>query len=160
VRFVLKFDRNTYHNPIDGSEHKAQWRTYEPEGPPKPPSNSHVQLKQTIFLVEPPSGTVSVDELGRFVEEILKIIEQNTPLNPLPAPPGSSHTGKQVVVEIDLPKCEGWLKMTAYPSMDGINSQLILPQIAALRAPEVRSRCKFQLFVDLWGYQGPAAQFS
>jgi hypothetical protein len=160
MRFILKFVRNTYHNPIDGSEHKAQWRTYLPAGPPKPPSNSHVQQKEIVFLVEPPSGTVSVQEMVDFMNEILKIIEQNTPVSPLQPPPGFSHPGRQMVVEIDLPKREGWLKMIAYPSMDGINSGVILPQIAELRAPEARSRCKFQMFLDLWGNQGPAAQFS
>lgn len=156
MRFILKFVRNTYHNPIDGSEHKAQWRTYLP----KPPSNSHIQQEEIVFLVDPPSGTISVQEMSGFVKEILKIIEQNTPVDPLRPPPGFSHPGRQIVVEIDLPKREGWLKMTAYPSMDGINSKVIFPQIAALRAPEAGSRCKFQIFFDLWGYQGPAAQFS
>jgi hypothetical protein len=160
MRFILKFVRNTYHNPIDGSEHRAQWRTYLPEGPRKPPSNSHVQQNEIVFLVEPPTGTVSVQEVSEYMKEIVKIVEQNTPINPLPLSPGFSHPGRQMVVDIDLPKREGWLKMTTYPSMDGINSQAILPQIAALKAPEARSRCHFQMFLDLWGYQGPAAQFS
>jgi hypothetical protein len=160
-RFILQWVRNTYHNPIDGSQHKAKWRTYHPQGPPKPPSNSHIQNSEIVFLVEPPSGTVSVQEVSGYIKEIVKIFEQNTPVNPLPPPPGFNHPGRQVVVEIDLPKREGWLKMTAYPSMDGINSQVILPQIAALKTPEARSRCQFQMFLDVWGgNQGPAAQFS
>jgi hypothetical protein len=160
-RFILKWVRNTYHNPIDGSQHKAQWRTYSPQGPPKPPSNSHVQMNEIVFLVEPPYGTVSTQEVTDYIKEIVKILEQNTPVNPLPPPPGFSHPGRQVVVEIDLPKREGWLKMTAYPSMDGINSQIILPEIAALKAPEARSRCQFQMFLNMWGgNQGSAAQFS
>jgi hypothetical protein len=160
TRFTLKFVRNTYHNPIDGSEQRAQWQTYTSQGPPPPPSNSHVQLKETVLLIEPPYGDVSGQELGFYIKEILKILEQSTPVSPLQPPAGFDHPGRQVIVEIDLPKREGWLKMTAYPSMEGINSGVILPQIAALGAPETKSRCKFQVFFDLWGYQGPAAQFS
>jgi hypothetical protein len=159
-RFTLQWKRSVYHNPIDGGQYSASWRSYNPSSGPKPPSDSHVQMSQIVFLVEPPNGAVDTHELVAYTKSIIAIVEQQTPVNPLPVLPGNNHPGRQAVVEIELPKREGWLKMTAYPGLDGINVQAILGQVAALREPEARATTKFQLFFNLWGYQGPEAHFS
>jgi hypothetical protein len=113
-----------------------------------------------VFLVEPPTGAISAHELSEYIKSIVRIVEEQTPVQPLPAPPGSNHPGRQAVVEFQLPKCEGWLKMTAYPSLDGIDVQGIMKRVAALPPPEARAVMKLQMYLNLWKYQGPTAQFS
>lgn len=159
-RFVLQWKHSVFHNPIDGGEYTASWRTYRSSGRPNPPSNAHVEMSQIVFLIEPPIGSIDTEELSNYVHQIHKIIEQQTPPQPLSAPPGSSHPGRQAVIEIEIPKCEGWLKMTAYPSVDGLDIQGIMKSVGALMAPEARAVAKLQLFFNLWGYQQPTAQFS
>lgn len=158
-RFIIQWKHTVYHNPIDGGSYTASWRTYNPSVPTRP-SDTHVNMAQIVFLVEPPTGTVSTQELAEYIKAIVNIVEDQTPVQPLPAPPGSTHPGRQAVVELKLPKCEGWLKMTAYPSLEGIDVQCIMQRIATLHAPEARSEAKLQLYLDLWGYQGSTAQFS
>jgi hypothetical protein len=95
-------------------------------------------------------------EFVNYIQGIVEIVEQQTTSTPLPTPTGSTHPGRQVVVEITLPKREGWLQATAYPSMDGLDIQGIMGRIGALRTLETGAMLKFQLYFDLWGYQGPA----
>ncbi|KAK0114709.1 hypothetical protein ONS95_014193 [Cadophora gregata] len=159
-RFVLQWKHTVFHNPIDGGEYTASWQTYRSSRPPKPPSTTHVDMTQIVFLVEPPPDTVDTNDLTKYIQDIQKAIEERTPVLPLPIPPGISHQGRQVVVEIELPKREGWLKMTAYPSMEGLDMMGIMGQIGPLVAPETRALTKLQLYFDLWGYDGPTAQFS
>jgi hypothetical protein len=159
-RFILQWKHSVFHNPIDGSEYQASWRTYTSSGPPKPPSNTHVELSQIVFLIEPPVGTVDTNEHANYIKRIQQVVEQQTPAMPIPAPPGSTHPGRRAVIEIELPKREGWLKMTVYPSIDGLDIHGIMSTIGALDEPEARAVTKFQLFLDLWGYQGPNAHFS
>ncbi|KAH8749170.1 hypothetical protein BGZ57DRAFT_140114 [Hyaloscypha finlandica] len=159
-RFILQWKHSVFHNPIDGGEYTASWCTYRSSGPPNPPSNSHVDISQTVFLIDPPGGSIDTEELVDYIQQIHKVVEQQIPPQPLPAPPGSTHPGRQAVIEIELPKCEGWLKMTAYPSMDGLDIQGIMGRVGALMAPESRAVAKFQLFFNLWGYQQPTAQFA
>jgi hypothetical protein len=159
-RFILQWEHSVFHNPIDGGEYTASWRTYRSSGPPNPRPNSHVEMSQIVFLIEPPIGSLVTEELVDYVQQVHKIVEQQTQPEPLPAPPGSTHPGRQAVIEIELPKCEGWLKMTAYPSVDGLDIQGIMGRVGALTAPEARAVAKFQLYFNLWGYQRPTAQFS
>ncbi|KAF2007549.1 hypothetical protein P154DRAFT_558740 [Amniculicola lignicola CBS 123094] len=158
-RFLVQWSRAVYHNPMDGGSYTASWRTYNSSAPARP-SETHVNMKQIVFLVEPPNGAISASEMSEYIKAILNIVEEQTPVQPLPAPPGFNHPGRQAIIEFQLPKCEGWLKMTAYPCLDGIDVQSITQRVAALPAPETRSVAKLQLYLDLWGYQGPAAQFS
>ncbi|KAH7369599.1 hypothetical protein BKA65DRAFT_2249 [Rhexocercosporidium sp. MPI-PUGE-AT-0058] len=159
-RFILQWKQSVFHNPIDGSEYTASWRTYRSSGPPKPPSSSHVSMSQVVFLVQPPTGTIDNQEFVDYVQQIQQVIEQRVPVQPLPPAQGNNHPGRQAVIEIELPKCEGWLKMTAYPSMDDLDIQGIMSQIGPLVAPETRAVVKVQLYFNLWGYEGPTAQFS
>jgi hypothetical protein len=159
-RFILQWKHSVFHNPIDGGEITASWRTYRSSGRPKPPSNSHVEMGQIVFLIEPPIESCDTVELSNYIQQIHKVVEQQTPPQPPPAPPGSTHPGRQAVIEIELPKCEGWLKMTAYPSVEGLDIQGIMGRVGALMAPEARAVVKFQLYFNLWGYQRPTAQFS
>ncbi|KAJ8110732.1 hypothetical protein OPT61_g6496 [Boeremia exigua] len=158
-RLIVQWKRSVYHNPMDGGEYHANWRTYNPSTPARP-SETHVSMKQIVFLVEPPSGAINTQELAEYVKAIVSIVEQETPAQSLPAPPGVSHPGRQAVIEFQLPKCEGWLKMTTSPTSDGLDIRSLLQRVAALPAPAARSVCKLQLFLDLWGYQGSSAQFS
>lgn len=158
-RFIIQWRHNLYHSPIDGGSHAASWKIYNPSVPARP-SEAHVNMAQIVFLVEPPNGTVSTQELCEYIKAMVTVVEEQTPVRPLPAPPGNNHPGRKVVVEFQLPKCEGWLKMTANPSLDGIDVQSIMQRIATLPAPEARSVAKLQIYLDLWGYQGPTAQFS
>jgi hypothetical protein len=103
---------------------------------------------------------VNTTALAEYTKQIVKIVEQQVPVNPLPTPPGSTDPGRQAVVEFELPKRAGWLKMTAYPSMDGLDIQGILGKVAALREPDARATVKLQLFIDLWGYKTPETLFS
>ncbi|KAH9222321.1 hypothetical protein DL95DRAFT_508238 [Leptodontidium sp. 2 PMI_412] len=158
-RFILQWKQSVFHNPIDGDDYTASWTTYRPSGPPKPPTSSHVNMSQVVFLVQPPVGTIDNQEFINYSQEIKQAIEQRIPVQPLPPPQPNAHPGRQAVVEIELPKCEGWLKMTAYPSMDGLDIQGIMGQIGALVAPETRAVVKVLLYFNLWGYEGPTAQF-
>lgn len=159
-RFILQWKHSVFHNPIDGGEYTASWQTYRPSGQPKPPSTTHVDMSQVVFLVEPPPGAINTNELVSYIQEIQKAIEEQTPAQPLPAPPGTPHPGRQAVVEIELPKREGWLKMTAYPSMEGLDMLGIMGRIGPLVAPETQAAARFQLYFNLWGYDGPTAHFS
>jgi hypothetical protein len=116
-------------------------------------------MREIVLLVQPPPGDVSVEEFCAYVKKVVEILEKSVPVTPIPVQEGGKE-GRQVIVEIEIPKCEGWLKMSAYPSMDGLPSQHILPQIAGLAQPRALSRIKFQLWIDLWGFQGPSANFS
>jgi hypothetical protein len=157
-RFRLKWEKTVYHNPIDGREYKAQWETCSPTTAPAP-SNANVQLKETIFLVQPPREHVNIQELGAYINQVGEILKHSVPVTPIPLQ-GAKQVGRQIIVEIEMPKCQGWLKISAYPSMDGLDSQRILPQIAGLAQPRALSQVKFQLIFSLWGYQGQAARFS
>lgn len=161
MRFRLEWKKTVYHNPIDGTEVKASWRVYGPSGPrPRDvPSYPHIELSEIIFLVEPPPGHCDVEELGAYIQQILKILAEAIPTTPIPLQ-DNSEVGRQVIVEVEIPKCEGWLKMAMYPSMEGLSLGQILPEIAQIVQPRTLSTIKFQLIIDVWGYQGPSAQFS
>jgi hypothetical protein len=159
MRFRLVWKKTVYHNPIDGNEYKAQWTTYHPTGGAAPPSDSHVQMKQIILLVQPPEGHIEVKDLTAYMNKVVEVLEKSIPVAPIPNREDGS-VGRQIVMEIEIPKCEGWLKVSAYPSMDGLPLQQVLPQIAALAQPRCLSRFKFQMMISLWGYDGPSARFS
>lgn len=161
MRFRLEWKKSVYHNPIDGSEVKAQWKTYRPSGPPREdiPTYPHIKLSHTVFLVEPPPGHSSVEELVAYTQRIIKILADNIPVTPIPLP-NSREVGRQVIIEIEIPKCEGWLKMAVQPSMDGLSLQQVLPQIAQLQQPQTRSRIKFQMMISVWGFQETSTEFS
>jgi hypothetical protein len=154
MRFRLVWEKTVYHNPIDGKEYKASSNPIVPD-----PLNSHVQMSEIIFLVEPPRGDVDVQETSAYVLQVVEVLKQLIPVRPIPMQEGGQ-AGRQMIVEIEMPKCEGWLKMSAYPSMEGLPSQQILPEIARIVQPRAMSRVKFQLLINLWGYQGPPAHFS
>lgn len=161
MRFCLEWEKTAYHNPIDGTEMKASWRTYRPSGPPRKdvPSYPHIKMDQIVFLVEPPPGHCDTQKLVAYINQILAILAESIPVTPIPLN-GSPEAGRQIIVEVEIPKCEGWLKLAMYPSMDGLSLERALPQIAQLVQPETLSKIKLQLFINVWGYQGPTAQFA
>lgn len=161
MRFCLEWEKNVYHNPIDGTETKASWKAYRPSGPPPRdvPSYPHLKWSETVFLVEPPPGHCDAQELATYLFQILKILADAIPVTPIPLQ-NISEVGRQVIVEIEVPKCEGWLKMAMYPSMEGLSLEQVLPKMAQLVQPRTASRVKLQLIINVWGYQGPSAQFS
>lgn len=161
MRFRLEWKKSVYHNPIDGSEVKAQWKEYRSSGPPRKdvPTYPHIKLSQFVLLVEPPPGHSSGEELGAYMNRITKIIADNIPVTPIPLP-NSREVGRQIILEIEIPKCEGWLKMVVQPSMDGLSLPEVLPHIAQLQQPQTRSRIKFQMMISVWGYQETSAIFS
>lgn len=158
MRFRLEWAKTVYHNPIDGTEQHAQWETYQPANPRTTP-DSHAQLKEIILLVQPPEGHMSVADFGAYTKRIEEILKQSIPVQPILLP-GVGEKGRQLIVEIEMPKCEGWLKMSAFPAMDNLDAPGILGQIAALTQPQTLSQVKVQFVFNLWGYQGQAARFS
>ncbi len=64
------------------------------------------------------------------------------------------------IIEIELPKREGWLKMTVATSMEGMDIQGIMTRIGPLKLSEANAVLKCQLLLSIWGYQGLKAQFS
>jgi hypothetical protein len=160
MRFYLAWEKGVYHNPIDGTEYHAEWESYTPaNGSSQPPSNSHVKMREIVFLVQPPPEHVRVEDVVAYINSIVAIFERSLPVAPIPLA-GVQSMGRQVIVQLEIPKCPDWLKMSATPSMDGLPAQSILPQIAALQQPNALSRVHFQLILDLWGYDGPSTRFS
>jgi hypothetical protein len=161
MRFRLEWMKTIYHNPIGGTEMKASWKRYSPSGPrPRDvPSYPHIKWSETVFLVEPPPGHCDVQELVAYAQQILKILAEAIPITPIPLQ-DNSEVGRQVIVEVEIPKCEGWLKMAMYPSMEGLSLEQMLPEIAQIVQPQTLSTIKLQLIINVWGYQGPSAQFS
>ena len=161
MRFCLEWKKTIYHNPVDGSEVHAVWKEYKPSGPPsnKLPTFPHIKMSQTIFLAEPPPGHCNVDELVAYVQRILEILAEGIPVTPVPML-GRADVGRRAIVEFEIPKCEGWLKFSMTPSVEGLNPGEILPKIAQLVQPRTISTIKMQCFYDIWGYQGPTARFS
>jgi len=102
---------------------------------------------------------VPIDWLNAYIKEVVKVIKRLVPVTPLLVE-GSGQLGRQIVVEIEVPKVEGWLKMSAYPSLEGLPSQQMLPEIARLAQPPTQGKVKFQLVMKIWGYDGPSAHFS
>ncbi|KAH0563024.1 hypothetical protein GP486_002411 [Trichoglossum hirsutum] len=161
MRFRLEWIKTIYHNPIGGTEMKASWKRYSSSGPrPRDvPSYPHIKWSETVLLVEPPPGHCDVQELVAYVQQILKILAEAIPITPIPLQ-DNSEVGRQVIVEVEIPKCEGWLKMAMYPSMEGLSLEQMLPEIAQIVQPQTLSTIKLQLIINVWGYQGPSAQFS
>jgi hypothetical protein len=159
MRFRLEWKKTVYHNPIDGTEYRADWATLHSAEALTPPRNSHVFMDQIVLLDQPPEGHIRADEVVAYINRVVGILEKIVPVTPI-RNQGDGSVGRQLIVEIEIPKCEGWLKMSAYPSMNGLPSQQIFSQIAALMQPRCLSRFKFQLMIKLWGYDGPSAQFS
>jgi hypothetical protein len=157
--FRLQWKKTIYHNPIDGSEYRANWTSYNSQEAPPPSKNSHVLLDSIILLVQPPNGHIEVKELTAYINQVVAVVENTIPVTPIQNQ-GDGSVGRQLVIEIEIPKCKGWLKMSAYPSMNGLPTMQIFPQIATLIQPQCLSRFKFQLMIGLWGYDGPSAQFS
>jgi hypothetical protein len=160
MKFRLEWQKNIYHNPIDGTEINARWKTYRSnDSNPAPPSDSHVVLSDIVLLTQVTEAVVPVDRLNAYIKEVVKVIERLVPVTPLLVK-GSGQLGRQIVVEIEVPKVEGWLKMSAYPSLEGLPSQQILPEIARLAQPPTQGKVKFQLMMKIWGYDGLSAHFS
>jgi hypothetical protein len=157
MRFRLHWEKTVYHNPIDGTEVTAQWESYG--STKKAPSNAHTDLEQMIFLVQPPSEHVDIDELVAYTKRMEAIVKESVPVRPIPLP-GIEEKGRQIIIEIEMPKCEGWLKLSAFPSMEGLDASNLLRQVAATTQPQVISRLKFQMVFNIWGYQGNEARFS
>jgi hypothetical protein len=110
-------------------------------------------------VVEPPPGHCDVQELVAYIHQILKILAEAIPITPTPLQ-GNSAVGRRLIVEVGIAKCQGWLKMAMYPSMEGLSLAQTLPEIAQMVQPPTLSTIKLQLIMNIWGYQGPSAQFS
>jgi len=87
---------------------------------------------------------------------VAKAVEQSIPVT-LILVWESGQVGRQVFVEIEIPKREGWLKMSASPSVEGLPAQQILTNVARVVQPPIQARVKFQLALKVWGYEGPSA---
>jgi hypothetical protein len=150
MRFRLNWEKNIFHNPISGTQQEDAWRHYKLEL--TGPLDSHVQLSDIVFLVQPPPGNAR--ELGVYINQVVSVLERGIPKTPITTQE-SPQVGRQVVLEMEIPKCEGWLKMTVYPSADGLPAHQMLTDIARLVLPPTLSRIKMQLFISVWGYQAP-----
>jgi hypothetical protein len=158
MRFRLEWTKTVYHNPINGIEQHGQWEIYQSANPRTTP-DSHAQLKEIILLVQPPQEHMNVEDFVAYIKQIEEILRQSIPVQPILLR-GVEEKGRQIIVEIEMPKCEGWLKMSAFPAMDGLDTAGILRRIAALAQPQTLSQAKVQLVFSLWGYQGQGAHLS
>jgi hypothetical protein len=163
MHFCFRWEKSVYHNPIDGTAHQAQWKTYgsssrRAEAAAAAPK-SHVNLSQIVLLVEPPPGHSNVDHLNAYIKQIDRLLERLIPVTPIPLPQFGP-VGRRLVLQIEVPKCEGWLQISAHPALDGLPTHEILPQIAAFQQPATLSKIKFQLMYDMWGYQDSNSLFS
>jgi hypothetical protein len=158
MRFRLVWANTTYVSPLDGQTYKATPNPLDPD-----PRSPHAQMSELVFLIEPPPGEGNVQDLSTYISQIGNVVKQLIPAQPIPLQ-GTSQVGRQLIVEIEMPRCEGWLKMTASPTMEGLPSQQIFSGIGALPQPagppsssSSSSRIKFHLIFNLWGYQKPQA---
>ncbi|KAK3642957.1 hypothetical protein LTR56_010554 [Elasticomyces elasticus] len=162
MRFHLKWEKTVYHNPIDGTEMNREWETYTPStsGPrPDRPSYPHIEVGEIVLLVQPPSGHVDVHDLVVYLDRVVEVMAGIVPTTPIPVE-GNSDVGRQILIELEIPKCEGWLKLAMYPSMDGLSLGEAMPKIALVPQPSTLSTIKFQLFLNVWGYQGSSGHLS
>jgi hypothetical protein len=61
------------------AEHTALWKTYEPKNL-APPSDSQVQMKEIMFLVQPPREYMNVDDFVAYTTQIEAILEESIPV--------------------------------------------------------------------------------
>jgi len=151
MRFRLVWENTVYVNPLDGKVYKATPNPLEPD-----PRSPHAQMSELVFLIEPPPGEGNVTDLSAYISQIGNVVKQIIPAQPIQLR-GTGQVGRQLIVEIEIPKSEGWLKMSASPTMEGLPSQQIFSGIGALAQPPAASRIRFQLIFNLWGYQKPRA---
>ncbi|KAI9771252.1 MAG: hypothetical protein M1839_002836 [Geoglossum umbratile] len=156
MRFRLEWTKTTYHNPIDGQAYSDRWKSYEPSNP-GPQPDSHVRTEHIVLLREPAPNELSADALAAYIKQIHGALEA---LIPVQNPGGLNAPGKQVTIEIELPRSDSWLKVMARPSAEGLPVQDIGRAVAGVPSPQVRSPVKFQIVENLWGYKGPHPQFS
>ena len=159
MRFRLEWTKTVYHNPVDGQDYVTpggSWQTYHPTNP-APPSASHVKTDRIVLLREPGPGDISAAVLSTYIQQVHQVVER---LIPLENPSGRNTPGKQLILEIELPQSQNWLKIVAYPSMDGLPLEQLGQAILGVSPPQVRTGVKFQIVESLWGYSSSPGQFS
>ena len=156
MRFRLEWTKTIYHNPVDGRAYaspEGSWQTFTPANA-APPSDSHVKLNRIVLLHEPDPDDISAAVLSDYIQQVHHAVERLIPVqNP-------DVMGKQLILDIQLPQSEDWLKILAHPSEDGIPLADIGQAIVGVIPPQVRSGVKFQIVESLWGYKGNVGQFS
>jgi hypothetical protein len=156
MRFRLEWTKTTYHNPVDGQAYTGSWKTYAPAAP-APQSDSHVRTDRIVLLREPAPNDLTADAFGAYIKQIHQALET---LVPVQNPAGRNAPGKQLILEMELPRGDNWLKILAHPSAEGLPLYEIGQAAARVPSPQVRTQLKFQIVENLWGFKGTPAQFS
>ncbi|GMQ79107.1 MAG: hypothetical protein BMS9Abin02_1663 [Anaerolineae bacterium] len=151
--FLLKWVRETYHNPVDGLAYYSEsgWESYSPGGSQSKKSEGPIDLKEIVLLTSQSELEMRVDaeQLVTYTKAIEEAVDGH--FSEIEYSPG-----QDFLIQIEVsPEGTLDLEMAAQPGISDEILRGLYDQLLDIPIPEVKQGpIKFQIVFSIWGGSG------
>ncbi|MBN1967361.1 MAG: DUF3480 domain-containing protein [Anaerolineae bacterium] len=150
VSFVLEWEREIYHNPVDGTQAVAPGGWTRAGSPGQPIPGKRVQPAQLILLNSDDElrANLTPEDLSRYTQAVIQVVEGEFGQ-------ADEEPGQDLVLQFEIVPGDVTIRFASKPGLGEMRLAALGARLKTIPAPPVKEGpVRFQAFFWLWGGSG------